>query len=835
MALAPINPTQLTPPRVALIDERSGAISREWYRFFLSLLTATETNQQEVGTTPDANSLMATYDAMLASLAQETQTNTSDLSASLQQQINDVFTATAITPPPSGGTVTSVDASGGSTGLLFTGGPITTSGTLTLSGTLVAVNGGTGQSSYTVGDILFASSTTALSKLADVATGNALISGGVGVAPLYGKIGLTTHVSGTLAVGNGGTGATTLTANGVLLGNGTSAVSATAVGATGQVLVGNTGAAPTWAALSSSAVTSFSAGTTGFTPSTATTGAVTLAGTLNVANGGTGVTTSTGTTSVVLSNSPVLVTPTLGAASATSIANGLGAVATPSYTFTGDLNTGMWSPGADTLAFSEGGVEVMRIDSSSNVGIGTTSPGRKLDVQGSGSITVRSRSTDTTGVTVGILAAEHASGSSLQVRAGVSFTNLISTGAADPLILSTNSTERLRITSAGNVGIGTSSPAQLLHVNGNALLGGSPAAQYSNVTISGDAAIQSATPLLNFVNAAGSTRFGYLYHTGSGGNIELLNQQAGAMLFGTNNTERMRITSAGNVGIGTTSPGVALDVAGTIRSVRNNAEVRITTATGYGWRTGTTSTASTLGYMYFQGTTDNFATSFIDSMAIGSTGNVGIGTTSPATKLQVSAASGYNEIRVTSGANNLGLSIDAGAAYLATFQSTPLTFQTNSTERMRIDTSGNVGIGTTGPGYRLDVASGDTTASLGYAMRLRSNATATAASMQFTNSGASSQTGLVTCTDTGTMTIQSDGASSLLAFRTNGNERMRIASNGNVGIGTSTFGTSAVTVIGIANGTAPTTSPAGMGQLYVEAGALKYRGSSGTVTTIANA
>jgi hypothetical protein len=224
-----------------------------------------------------------------------------------------------------------------------------------------------------------------------------------------------------------------------------------------------------------------------------------------------------------------------------------------------------------------------------------------------------------------------------------------------------------------------------------------------------------------------------------------------------------------------------------------------------------------------------------ETLTILNAGNVGIGTTSPATKLQVSAASGYNEIRVTSGANNLGLSIDAGAAYLATFQSTPLTFQTNSAERMRIDTSGNVGIGTSSPGYRLDVASGDTTASLGYAMRLRSNATATAASMQFTNSGASSQTGLVTCTDTGTMTIQSDGASSLLAFRTNGNERMRIASNGNVGIGTSTFGTSAVTVIGIANGTAPTTSPAGMGQLYVEAGALKYRGSSGTVTTIANA
>ena len=77
-----------------------------------------------------------------------------------------------------------------------------------VTGVVAATNGGTGQSSYAVGDLLYASTTTALSKLADVATGNALISGGVGVAPSWGKIGLTTHVSGTLAVGNGGTGNT---------------------------------------------------------------------------------------------------------------------------------------------------------------------------------------------------------------------------------------------------------------------------------------------------------------------------------------------------------------------------------------------------------------------------------------------------------------------------------------------------------------------------------------------------------------------------------------------------------------------------------------------------
>jgi hypothetical protein len=68
--------------------------------------------------------------------------------------------------------------------------------------------------------------------------------------------------------------------------------------------------------------------------------------------------------------------------------------------------------------------------------------------------------------------------------------------------------------------------------------------------------------------------------------------------------------------------------------------------------------------------------------------------------------------------------------------------------------------------------------------------------------------------------------------------RMQISSTGNIGFNNgqpAVWGTSAEKVIGIGNGTAPTSSPAGMGQLYVEAGALKYRGSSGTVTTIAAA
>ena len=87
------------------------------------------------------------------------------------------------------------------------------------------VNGGTGQTSYAIGDLLYASAPTALSKLSDVAVGNALLSGGVGVAPVWGKIGLTTHVSGALPIANGGTGATTASAARANLGATTTGVS----------------------------------------------------------------------------------------------------------------------------------------------------------------------------------------------------------------------------------------------------------------------------------------------------------------------------------------------------------------------------------------------------------------------------------------------------------------------------------------------------------------------------------------------------------------------------------------------------------------------------------
>ena len=93
-----------------------------------------------------------------------------------------------------------------------------------ITGIVAAANGGTGNSSYSIGDILYASGSSTLSKLAGVATGNALVSGGVGTAPSWAKIGLTTHVSGVLPIANGGTNSSSLTSSQFLWYNGTSIV-----------------------------------------------------------------------------------------------------------------------------------------------------------------------------------------------------------------------------------------------------------------------------------------------------------------------------------------------------------------------------------------------------------------------------------------------------------------------------------------------------------------------------------------------------------------------------------------------------------------------------------
>jgi hypothetical protein len=215
-----------------------------------------------------------------------------------------------------------------------------------------------------------------------------------------------------------------------------------------------------------------------------------------------------------------------------------GTVSAPAITTSGDTNTGIYFPAADTIAFTEGGAEAMRIDSSGNVGIGTSNPATKLGIDfssagttiaGSPVFTLKNTSFTNNCVT-GVVAQNSAGGNA----AGIDFINVNQvvdgSGASGSIGLWTNASGtkgyRIYADQSGNVGIGTSSPAQRLHV-------ASSSATYIQVQNTG-----------NSVNAY------YGVDTGGGWMGTSTNHYAA---FYTNNTERMRIDSSGRALFGTST------------------------------------------------------------------------------------------------------------------------------------------------------------------------------------------------------------------------------------------------------------------------------------------
>ena len=295
-----------------------------------------------------------------------------------------------------------------------------TAGAVTLAGTLVAANGGTGQSSYAVGDLLYASTTTALSKLADVATGNALISGGVGVAPSWGKIGLTTHVSGTLPTANGGTNLTSFTANGVVYASSTSAL------ATGSALQFDG--------------TSFAVGGSAYSSSTISANYTTPAsGSQQTFLGATDATKA-----FKLSQT----------GSAFSYA-GVGSNELWYYVNSSFSALTFGSDGSVPIKFVTGFSEGMRLNST-GLGIGTSSPAYPLHVEKSkaGDALVSFKNTSATG-----------DGLIIQVADNAYNAFRIFDSAGSPSFRVKGSGETYV---AGNLGVGTSSPTEKLQVTGTA-------------------------------------------------------------------------------------------------------------------------------------------------------------------------------------------------------------------------------------------------------------------------------------------------------------------------------------------------------------------------------
>ena len=212
-----------------------------------------------------------------------------------------------------------------------------------------------------------------------------------------------------------------------------------------------------------------------------------------------------------------------------------GTAAAPAITTTGDTNTGIFFPAADTIAFSEGGAESMRIDSSGNVGIGTTSPAGRLDVTTANTnddglyltadgtsfgyasnITFRSKLTS--GGSIGVAAKIRSELSSSNNAGLLFFTTASGTNA-----------EKMRLDASGNLGLGTTSPTFAagtgLQVKGSG---------FTNVRVTSGA--------LTGTDLSQDSSGGYLYVRD---NLPLM--------FGTNNAERARIDSSGNLLVGTTS------------------------------------------------------------------------------------------------------------------------------------------------------------------------------------------------------------------------------------------------------------------------------------------
>jgi hypothetical protein len=268
---------------------------------------------------------------------------------------------------------------------------------------------------------------------------------------------------------------------------------------------------------------------------------------------------------------------------------GAGTVSAPSITTSGDTNTGIFFPAADTIAFTEGGVESMRIDSSGNVGIGTSSPSTKLHVEQS-----------TTGDAFKVARGGNyiimgGSGSGTQYVKGYEGTVAFGNAFTGNTTFLTGDTERMRIDSAGNVGIGTSSPSSYVSNGGlaidntvatntgqvvNLLSSGSSWFKIGRLTASSTAILQSGQDLalqpdsgnvgigtpspakkLDVYLGTTGTVAQYIRNTTINGLLQIdgtTSFQVGTetnhpLLLLTNNTERMRINSAGQIAWGTSS------------------------------------------------------------------------------------------------------------------------------------------------------------------------------------------------------------------------------------------------------------------------------------------
>ena len=382
------------------------------------------------------------------------------------------------------------------------------------------------------------------------------------------------------------------------------------------------------------------------------------------------------------------------------------------------------------LAWAASGTEQMRL-TSTGLGIGTSSPSSKLEVLNGGDSIVTITGNTASGNFAGVDFKRNTGTVNASIRS-----ESVGANDAGEIIFQTRPnagslTTQMRLTSAGNLGIGTSSPLSKLTVAANMAAAGS-----EQLYVTGTSNTQQL-------------RIGY-NTTGNYGVIQ-------PVLIGTGFRDLVINPDGGNLGIGTT-PSYKLDVqtsagrfqvqnfgAGSVLLYSNGALAYNAATTGHQWQ--------------LNGS---------EQMRLDSSGNLGIGTSSPGQRLEVAnTGASFAAIKFTNSAASGGI---------VSYSNDDFLFYTGNTERMRLDASGNLGIGTSSPTARVHANAAGTSiiaADIGFtASQVNIGVGVLTAGRPFVGTNASSNP-LEIGTRAATETI----------FVTNGTEKMRLDSPGNLGLG----------------------------------------------------